>query len=439
MKEITALTEQLLLEHFAISLETDALKTFSPEEWQTFTQTRNLNGANGLFLPHSMTAYVKEDDLQSLLHEHLGHRVYFENSWKGIQLRKHEDELAQIERLIVGELYDEIGDSTSITFTPANVLDPVIQHNEDHLQVSYNPNFPLAQSHLQLSTQVLQQRKQIEPFAEAFADWMAQYLAKHLDLDYNPEHTGNLYDELCRAQKDHGPLTAYYLIDGKRSHQPDKLQQILEETYGENLDNIELIIKYGSDNSFSDMDFLFVMPEEKKDELENISKPKYLDIAFTSVDELKEGLKFRDIHYTIPIIEGLYLKGGERQSEFKKITEKNPLEEEYAPYLKQRFAKAKDFAQKCFAVYLQERKVAKSVTPNMLANISRTLTNITYGETYKIMLKNINPQIIPTQDLFNEIFKESKLLRASRAYLKELGKNPALFDERKVYTMLKSL
>ena len=72
MQKIIKEAKEVLKEDFDITLDTDSLKTYSPEAWNDFKEKRGIQDANGLFFPGSMAAYVNLNDagVYNLLHEH---------------------------------------------------------------------------------------------------------------------------------------------------------------------------------------------------------------------------------------------------------------------------------------------------------------------------------------------------------------------------------
>ena len=110
MQSIIKQAKDVLKQDFDITLDTDSLETYSPEEWIDFAEKRGIKDANGLFFPGSMSAYVNlnETGVYNLLHEHIGHRTYFEKAFKGLELRKLEDDVSSLERMIIGDNYNDI-------------------------------------------------------------------------------------------------------------------------------------------------------------------------------------------------------------------------------------------------------------------------------------------------------------------------------------------
>jgi hypothetical protein len=215
-------------------------------------------------------------------------------------------------------------------------------------------------------------------------------------------------------------LRSLYKANIKRNHQNKYLLKVLNESF-EDLSEFENIIKFGSNKPYSDLDFLIVV-----DDFSPPTFPSYLDISFATTTELKEGLRLRDIHFTIPVLDGCYLKGKERKKELMKIIETPPSKEDYNSMLKKQYTKAKMLADKCFDAYLQERR--SGITPNALANAGRALVNASYANTYKELFGEV---IIPRQENFIKISDSD-----ARIMFKKIMANPHVFDEKKIYEIL---
>ena len=445
VKETVNTAKQIIQEEFDLTLETNSLKIYSLQDWQELEEKINIKEKDGFFVPNSMTARLKDDEnvLHTLIHEHLAHRTYFEHSQDGLKLRKLETDLSELEKLIIGKQYHKLDSEAIIKFViDYDNIQPKINEEENILTVNYNPHFPLANSHLQLSQQIINYKNQLEPYAEAFAEWLTKYLTKKMDINNvkiggkTDIRTYKVYQQFLNIETQTGPLTALYAAKIKRSHQPKQLQQLLKETFKDKLELAEIIIKYGSNKPFSDLDLLLVVPKEKEEMFKQIIVPNYLDVSFVNKEKLVNQLNLSDIQYTTPLFDGFFLKGEERKEELLSFARSIPEKEDYIRMLHQQHRKAKELAIKCFQVYQIEKSRQNKFTQNMKNNIARTLVNLTYATTYQHLIKLGNPNQRHDKTLFNQIKENNLLLNETRKYLKSLYENFNNFNENKVQHLL---
>jgi hypothetical protein len=409
--------EKILKERFLIELSTSDLEVIADSNWDKFAKKRGLS-KDGVFLPRSMKAYVRDNENveQNILHEHIGHRVYFERTQAGIHIVSLEKDLKRIEDLIL----------TGFDMEPDSQLEfHVHQHPEtcvnitDVVQVGYNIQTPLANAHHTLANTLMKAHGTILNHAEAFADWISQHLAQEIGLPYTPQSSLE-YHELKNIEKKQGPFTAYFHQQTSKVYDDDMLMRLLSENFKDDLDTVEYIIKFGSDNPSSDIDFLFV--SENPDFLKSFSVPTYLDISFVSPSEFVEALQQRDIQYTTPVINGRFLRGDKNSitpylnNENRKDAQKRAEKQE---------KKALDYATECLSLATSQHDPLMK-----LNNACRALINITYARTYHQLTKNNDG--IPDHDTFLEFKDKDPLMRDARDYAKKLKEQPGLLDLKKI-------
>ncbi len=421
--ELIKRANSILEKDFDICLKTDNLKTYSGDDWLEFQKVRGIQGKDGVFVPGSMTAHVLLDDLeQVLLHEHVSHRVFFENAVSGLELRKQEDELKRLESIIIGPLYASLGEDAVLDFRRAEGKD--VEIGKDRVVVSYNPSDALVNIYLNRARQVLAIRQRIEPLCEGFAYWLTDCLSKRLGIETGlPDMTSAqraVFSGLASIEERQGPITALYSVNTYRSHRQDLLIRLLKENLKGGYDKIQYLFKYGSDKPSSDIDFLAVVgKEEDVAELERISKPRYLDVSFVSRSEFENGLLIKDIHFSVPVLSGSLLKGADLKW-FESLLEARCELPDFVEYMGKKKEKAVSLAKKCYDQYLVGRENPRYAETAKI-NLYRALIDISYAAVYDVLIKSGPGRF--DQQYLNQLIERNpdSMLATSRRILKQLS------------------
>jgi len=302
----------VLKSDLGLELSTSDLRVYSYREWDIFQKTRGYINKYGVFKPRFMTAHVLDSSISNIIHEHIGHRIFFEHSELGLELRRLESELANLEDGIVsGNLKSG---SLQLVYSPL-VKQRTIQNKNDNILVTYNDDDLVIKNYLAMSQGVkVLSNKHIDTI-ESFADWITDFLLRRLQLDKtnkvyanNPMHSEK-FDRLLKLESIFGPLSSIYDCGIRKSSNPEIMVSLLKEHLKDDYNSIKYIFQYGSDRPFSDRDFLAVVKNKDADKFNRKVFPNYLDVSFSSEKDFIQGLRYNDLHYTIPLHSGKILKG----------------------------------------------------------------------------------------------------------------------------------
>lgn len=101
---------ELVESKFKMRLRRTTYKMYRLSEWYDFCNSRDSElTSRGIFLPREMSAHLLDDHFLyiTLFHEYFGHGLFCEYSTKGQQIVRFEEDLAEIEREMFGDVPTE--------------------------------------------------------------------------------------------------------------------------------------------------------------------------------------------------------------------------------------------------------------------------------------------------------------------------------------------
>ncbi len=264
------------------------LKTLSEDNWNKFC---NLNGfdknTNGLFVPVSQRAYVKEgtnSHISDVFHEYYGHGLYSEATPAGIKLVEHSRELGDI---------------------------------SDYFYAERDPAIPGLCKH------------NIHDY-EGWATWVESRLCEITGYEniwlmkretLPPEYI-QLQEIFSDAEKRMTKIGLFGQMGFPKHYTNDNALELLKSFYGPDWTNVQYAFVYGSRRPESDIDF-FVVSNRNNNYFNG-----WLDIFEVSTDLFESWLKLLDISITDPLFSGQLIHG--EKSRIEKL-KKELLESKITP------------------------------------------------------------------------------------------------------------
>lgn len=197
-----------------------------------------------------------------------------------------------------------------------------------------------------------------------------------------------------------GPISALYIAGCKRSRRDDIMLNLLQEHLKDRFDDTILIINYGSDKPFSDMDFLAVQKDSAKS-TSGLSLPDYLDVSFAGQSQLMDALRLMDPQYCEPILSGRKILGDEGlYSALKSQCQSGCTSEEFIGYMNGRYKEAMSFAKQCHSIYNARRDVR---------NLYRAVINLSYAGMYALQIETFPESMYSAKDqeYFNALLSDN--------------------------------
>ncbi len=355
----------------------------------------------GVFIPGNMKAYLLESaDQLSLntIHEHIAHRAYFEKSSHGKELVRKEKKIKSLEKIIFGKQFETIDDFTEIlTIQDSNIKDYVIELDKNKLTIKHNLN-PLIQEYIGLVHNTRDFENGIRYHAEAFATWLSEFLSPEFGSD-KKLLTDEGFLNFKKAEQQFGPLSILKSI----GFETPKSNELKLKLLGEHIDieKAEIVINYGSNNPNSDIDFLIVY---KNEPFKINPNHNYLDVIQINYQTLLENIKFKDPQFTIPLVNGIFLKGEEFKKELLRKFDEEIETNDYQDHLNKMKSLAKTYT-------------LESLSRPDKQNLNNALVNISYFRMYDLMSK-MNEIIPVNQEYFDTILAQDKIISVARENIK---------------------
>lgn len=269
-------------------------QTATKEEWKKFYKKYNFNhDSEGIFLPRNLTAYLLEDSENlhlNLFHEYFGHGLFCEYSRRGKFLETLERKLEKAEkREFRGKRF-------------------FLQELQDFRQ--QNPIFSILQK----------ERERCLALYETFAIWTEHYLSELYDIEdkFNqkyrelPKETKESLEDLLKFQQNYSELALFYEIGMPKYYDTEKIRNLLEKIFKDELKDTKLVLLYGSRKPYSDID-LFVVSSEIKD-----FSNGWLDIYSKTPEEFEYVVSVFDVSIINPLLTGELVLGDKRYLEEKR-------------------------------------------------------------------------------------------------------------------------
>lgn len=159
------------------------LSLINEEEFKELISQRGLpEESKGLFLPRSLQAIVKQDNLESMLpvaiHEYLGHGSFYEHNKQGRLFLQNELRLEQIENEIIQEKIPK-GEQFKLRFSKEKSN---IRKTNNEYVVNVDVAEPLAREYLTLAQELKDGMKNAYHIYEGFAVWLEDYILSGLGM-----------------------------------------------------------------------------------------------------------------------------------------------------------------------------------------------------------------------------------------------------------------
>ncbi|MGV8086398.1 MAG: hypothetical protein ACP5N1_02085 [Candidatus Woesearchaeota archaeon] len=429
--------KNILKSDLGLELSTSDLRLYSSDEWMLFQKSRGYKDKLGVFKPRSMTAHVLNSSIADIIHEHIGHRVFFEHSKIGLEIRRLESMLFNLENVILSGNKQ----NTSIRFVyDSSIKNRTIQNKNDAILVRYNNTDSDIKNYSTMTYNLKTLSNNHLDMIESFADWITDFLLRRLKLDKikmssnDASLNSNIFDRLLRIESLFGPLSSIYDCGIRQSSDSQVLISLLKEHLKDDYDSIKFIFKYGSDRPFSDRDFLAIVEDKDLNKFNKKLFPDYIDLSFCSENDFIQGLRFNDLHYTIPLHSGKILKGDISEiSNYKKIIGKvNPVSDSFKnafipsseelSLFKMYFTDRKKLALKYSYDFFRQSQVSTLDTISKAKCVYNALINLSYAISYNYdALSFRTPSFCKDQKYFDTIVAdESSDLSKCRKLVKNM-------------------
>lgn len=272
--------------------EQTSLQQIPEFQWNEFAQSRGLNSnSSGIYFPRNQTAIIREENPLNLFHEYLGHGLYCEQNLTGRRL-------VDLERTL---LEQEKKEFSSGRFS----LEDLQKFRKQNQTFQELENF----------------RQENLGKYELFAIWTEYLLSGEHDLrkDFERKYDSlekqekEAVDSVINFSKNYGNLATMYTQGMARRTTPERVRRLLDDIYGDKLNNVRFALLYGSKKEFSDID-IFMMGRGKPNEAHS----EWLDVKYKSHKEFKKGLKNFDVRILNPLMNGELIFGDRNYFERQK-------------------------------------------------------------------------------------------------------------------------
>lgn len=374
--------ETLLNSNFHYSLETSELHFVLNSDWEKLKTNKNTMDTLGIFAPRNMTALVRdiESPYQTIIHEHIGHRTFYEMTSYGLKTRELEAKLRH-------------NDSNEI------LLSELRKHNEF-----------------------------INHKSEGFANWLTRYFCDQLNIDFmhhfQTQKERDYFFDLYQIQKEFGPYSTFYLSNpNTKVHNNKIIVELLKEVYGDSFFLIDSIIYYGSKRDFSDIDLLIVVNEnEDVSKLNDYRHSNLFDIGIIEKTDLIQKLKLQDITYTQAVFSGESICGDDSfKSKIVKYCKNHCNFDEYHKNLQSQFKYALESTLTGLDI-IKSQLTSVAPLDIQIVTMAQTLVNLSFADTYNLLLKGDFYNIKKDEVFFSRLITRNptSILANSRKQLKKI-------------------
>jgi len=287
INEIKNDSNEIYLNLLGYSIKESSLKNLNSNDWNEFCLSYNLNkNSKGIYLPRNSTAVIPKNNSLSLFHEYFGHGLFCERSLVGKELVNLEKKLTEEEKNNFN------GDEFS-----KEDLENFRRENEtfNYLQNFKNQNLGIYEGFAVFSEYFLSNNFGLENLFEQKYEKLNGEFRKY-------------FDEVISFNEKFGNLATFYGFGLERVTTPERVRKLLEEVYGDKINDIEFAVLYGSKKGFSDIDVFNV------GNLENIEN-EWLDLRNYSKEEFEKKLNLLDVEITDPLFSGEIIFGNKNYFE----------------------------------------------------------------------------------------------------------------------------
>jgi hypothetical protein len=343
------------------SIKETKIKEIEKSQWNSFCEIYipcEKKKFGGLYNVRNQTAFIPSESPIALFHEYFGHGLFYEWSLIGKKAIFLENML----------LNDEKEKFQEKNFT----LKDIKEFREKN----------------KFAQEIDEFQKQNVELIESFAIFSEYFLSKKMKLerlferryDSFPIKEKRIIEGVINFNQNYGDLATFYNFGLARKTTSKRVKKLLEDVYGNKINNIKLATLYGSRKEFSDIDICVI-----SDNLPRIDS-SWFDVRIIPINEFENMINNLDVSLTGPILNSEYLIGD------KDYFEKNKKKFVYQPISKNiisyNLKKAKE--QKKFG-NSKEKKYGSDYRDSYLANVlalsegKRIFTN----EDFESYLKNV--------------------------------------------------
>jgi len=336
LEDVLQIAGRVVESEFGALPKNTNLVILNPNDWDKLKRRRNAESANGIFLPLTQTAFIRESGdidtiLPELIHEYFGHGLYCEQALPGKRLVEFEKQLKGLERALC---LDMSGDARiCIVYWPnARTVVRISELREDikaeliksGVDVTRYDAALLCDSNdksIREYTQTLRRAdshfKTFLPIYEGFAVWMEKtvltalgktdlWIKREAELQKNNPQYAIFLEEIERAQNDVGFLPFLFAIGFPKRYDVQSIEQVLAKQLSPET-KIAFAILYGSQKAHSDMDLLVVL-----DSNEDVVRHNYstnVDVFVSSRKACLDRARKFDPQFTEPLLTGRVVLG----------------------------------------------------------------------------------------------------------------------------------
>tara|TARA_Y100000034_G_C6856021_1_gene389017 strand:+ start:112 stop:1419 length:1308 start_codon:yes stop_codon:yes gene_type:complete len=360
----------------------------------------DLDSVGGFFQPRLLRANVGMVPESTLLtreiHEYLGHGSYCEHARNGRRIVRYEQELSYLEKHLIGRKLDE---DVRVGIRIGNKRELIESDPNNCVLYVDRDNFWL-QQYLRVQEEYRCFFRENLLSYEGFAVWLEEFLLKRLDREdiwlLRQEEIRNTEYELFfrefKKEEESGLLSLIYKVGFPKQFDKESVLRVVNEHL--NLDDLSLLILYGSKREYGDIDLLVVGKGERV-------YTEDLDILCVSEEEFVRRLKLRDIELTEPLFTGKVVFGSrERVEGLKKEILEGEFSEEAFNHLERKALEAYSYAVEYLDVgtfeaienLLNSGRSLESITDDELGSryFLYSLHNLSYVWSYYLSRKMYN-------------------------------------------------
>lgn len=266
---------------FSIEIQKSKLKIYSQNEWEEFCKINNFQVlSSGLYVPASYSAYVNSNSpvlLTDVFHEYYGHGLFSEHSRIGQELIKTIKNNGNERDFLISEIDQK---KQPWGFFNTNIS-----------------NY------------------------EGFAVWMENLLCKETNNEKTwnkreqliPSAYKEAFEHIQDAEQNFSRFGIMSQLGFPKFYDGEKVLKTIKKMYNSKFEDIDLVILYGSQKPYSDIDLCVISKNESFQYFN-----EWLDIAQLSREEFLNRLNNLDIAITDAMFTGTIIYGDKKFFEQKK-------------------------------------------------------------------------------------------------------------------------
>ncbi len=381
MKNLIIQASEVLEQEFGI--KPNKSKLFIYEEIQEFLKNTKNPNAQSMFIPRNLSAHVPKNRIDLIFHEYHGHGLYCEHAKYGMKMVKDEKKFQNMKE--------------------HEVKNAITMHN--YFKIDFEGHALLTEEFLLSKLNrydVLEKRlKELEKLSfdsEVYSTINTQKL---------------VFNRIKDLEKRYGKLHMWYYLGFPKMFSENSILELVKERLGENFNNLEFVILFGSKKRYSDIDLCVIVKDESKiNQYSSSNIENIVDMPIYHKSDFLKKIEMFDLVATEPIITGNILFGNKNEFQrMKQYLKENKPTKESLDYMSKKIKECYENASN----FLKNREKR---------SILNGLVSLTYALSYEeTLFRYKNGSRVA---LFSEI--KNKEIEKIRNEIKRVESNIILTD-----------